>query len=212
MTKSPLLDFLERMPPDAAEHIKARVRHYGSEFKRIEQGNDSPSIAFTHHGLVDDGLADMMATDPNAARISCKRGCGACCHLHVSIDRHEAALLAGLMVKDALTIDRERLQRQSTRDADTWNTLADGDRRCVFLSDENECQVYEHRPTACRKYQVVSDPKWCDSVRFPGHRVKILIAPQAEIVSAAAQMTYATGSLAVELTAALEAKASPALA
>ena len=206
-----LTTLLSRVTPEAANDIKARVRHYGSEFKRIEQGNDSPSIAFTQHGLVDAGLADMMATDPNAARISCQRGCGACCHLHVSIDRHEAALLAGL-VHEGVTIDRTRLARQRTRDADTWNTLADGDRRCVFLSDGNECQVYEHRPTACRKYQVVSEPKWCDAVRFPGHRVKILIAPQAEIVSAAAQMTYATGSLAVELTAALEAKASPALA
>lgn len=34
-------------------------------------------------------------------------------------------------------------------------------RRCVFLGPENDCLVYENRPTTCRKYFVASDPGVC---------------------------------------------------
>lgn len=34
--------------------------------------------------------------------------------------------------------------------------------KCIFLSDERLCKVYDDRPTACRTHQVLSDKELCN--------------------------------------------------
>jgi hypothetical protein len=74
----------------------------------------------------------------------------------------------------------------------------------VLLDDSGNCEVYEHRPTACRKYLVVDTPKWCDTVKHPGARVGILSSPGAEVIAVAALMAFpGAGPLPDMLLAAL---------
>jgi Fe-S-cluster containining protein len=89
--------------------------------------------------------------------VSCKKGCSACCYMHVDIVDSEAKKLAK-KYKDFLLQKKGELIKQSE--------LSDEDkqkpRRCVFLNNWNECDIYGDRPISCRKYFVQSDPKYCD--------------------------------------------------
>ncbi len=91
-------------------------------------------------------------------KISCRKGCSACCHQLVGVTRSEAKLLA-MRVRDGVSIDRKRLKRLAqylgSREAYMNEHSA-----CVFLKD-GVCQVYDSRPVACRKHFVLSDPKEC---------------------------------------------------
>ena len=37
------------------------------------------------------------------------------------------------------------------------------DRKCVFLNDQNECTIYDDRPSVCRTNTVLSDPAACST-------------------------------------------------
>lgn len=205
---APLESLLLRMTWPQRREIRAMLEHYTAEFQRIErEGEANPeSIAFSVHALVDEQIAHLMATDPNAPKVTCRRGCGACCHLHVSIDRHEAALLVTHAITSGIEIDRAKLARQAGHKLRTWAELSDDDRRCVFLGDDDACRVYEHRPNACRKYQVITDPELCDTQKHPGQEVGMLVSGAAEVISSAALIAFAdAGSMADMLTEAMAA-------
>lgn len=188
-----LMPLLARATPAQRADAFAMLQHYTREFTRMQRsGKVNPeSMAASVHALVDEHIDRMMATDPNAPNITCRRGCGHCCHLQVSIDPHEATLLVLYAAEQGIEIDRERLQRQVAHNATTWRYMPRADQRCVFLSPDNECRVYEHRPNACRKYQVVTDPELCDTDKHPGHTVGILCSGVAEIVASAALQAFA---------------------
>jgi Fe-S-cluster containining protein len=123
-----------------------------------------------------------------ADQVQCKKGCSLCCHIHVGISTDEAKLLA-LRVKKDVPINRETAERQAKiKDPDAWAKLPNKDTKCVFLNDSGECRVYEDRPSACRSYFVLSDPKLCD---------KDIDADVTNVVSAAAEI-WATVGLNLE--------------
>lgn len=204
MNEGPLDMMMARMPPAQHDECLAEVAHYVREFTAVAKDADSPSIAYSIHEHVDKGIANMMQHDPNAKNITCKRGCSHCCRIHVSIDQHEAELLATL-VRDGVEINRGQLNRQRERDSPSeWQRLSPADRRCVFLSAEGECRVYEHRPNACRKYHVVTEPRFCNTIKFPGHQVGMLASYGAEVAFAAAGVAFKNGAMADMLSEALE--------
>jgi len=129
-----------------------------------------------------DLLANRAAARARASgrEISCSKGCGACCRQLVPVSQGEAHALADLVAAmparrrqkvhgrfdDAVAaLSRagllERLHGVAKRP-----TLAFGleyltaDVACPFLLDES-CSIHPHRPTACREYQVTSDPRHC---------------------------------------------------
>jgi Fe-S-cluster containining protein len=181
-------------------------QHYENEVRRIvDEGNEPHNIAHTLHGLVDESVKDTLATHPEGRNVSCKRGCGACCSLFVNITREEAQLLLLVMERDGIQIGWRRLQRQAQWNLKQWGEQPLAERRCAFLSEGNECRIYEHRPTTCRKYMVVSPAKRCDTVRHPAGQVQFLAPIDAEILASATLGVLESGSMPRMLLQAKEA-------
>ncbi|HKX40906.1 MAG TPA: YkgJ family cysteine cluster protein [Burkholderiaceae bacterium] len=149
----------------------------------------------------------MRETSKHGPDIKCKRGCAACCHLSVDVSPQEAILLRVIAKDQGIPIDEARLDRQASKSFDTWHELPVEDRRCVFLGEDNACRVYEHRPGACRKYTVKSDPERCDMDKYPGGEVAIVFDVEAEIIQSAAMTVFGARSMAEQLIATREGPA-----
>jgi len=205
-TERPELGYLTSTLKGAAAVMGERDRqtahacfdHWRRECARIggETSGEPERVAFTLHEVIDERMQQMRAVSPHAREVKCSKGCAACCSLHVGIYPHEAALLLMVARETGIDIDYARLARQATKDDATWRELAPEDQRCVFLADDQTCRVYEHRPGACRKYLVKSDPDLCDMHKHPGGKVGIVFSIEAEIVQSAAMTVYGVGNMA----------------
>lgn len=169
--------------------------HWHSEWQRLIP-EDALNVAHTVHGVIDERIQSLLATSKHGREVTCTKGCAACCHLRVDINGREAALLIAVAAAAGIEIDEARLRRQADKNNDTWHELTREDRRCVFLAEDRSCRVYEHRPGACRKYQVLSEPDLCDMDKHPGGKVGIVFDVQAEIAHSAAMTVYGTGGMA----------------
>lgn len=201
---------LPTLPAREQERLMGILQDLTHDLRGATIGVDSESIAYGIHGMVDEHIERLLEHDPNAHRVTCKRGCNACCFLHVHADRHEGELLASYAIEEGLELDVERMRRQAGRDDDTWRELAREDQRCVFNDPATgDCRAYEHRPTACRKYLVVSDPDLCDTERHPGGEVGQLISGMAETIASAAMEAFKPpGNIADQVLAALARRAA----
>ena len=130
--------------------------------------------------LVDDEIANGSDIP-----VSCQKGCSACCHMEVEITTYEADILRD-QLKNGVTIDRNRLQRQSGRSLQDplWKQgPRNPDSRCVFLNDEGSCRIYEHRPVMCRRHSVTSPAKNCDTL---DDKITIRYFPRVDLYISAA--------------------------
>lgn len=94
---------------------------------------------------------EMMAF--NGDDVACKRGCSHCCHAAVLVPHAEAAVI-GVQIK------RKPEQAKQRRNADDvpWGY----DHPCTFLVND-ECSIYENRPTVCRvHYSLDVDALMCE--------------------------------------------------
>lgn len=114
-------------------------------------------------------------------RISCSKGCGACCRQMVPISPPEARHLAALV--EAMPPQEAAVVKERFRAARAVVSLSDvpqkgppeGDQAafrefgvsyfklgvpCPFLVDES-CSIHPDRPLVCREYLVTSPPRAC---------------------------------------------------
>jgi Fe-S-cluster containining protein len=133
-------------------------------------------------------LTNILVTRANrqeekaGRRISCTSGCGACCCQMVPLSAPEAFYLADLIDSfnfeyKTIVLDRfetivNELERQSMIDQLLDPEYLDDPvlaiakqyfhlrMPCPFLVD-GSCSIYEHRPVACREYNVTSPAVWC---------------------------------------------------
>lgn len=172
--------------PEAADEIGKRILHYMQEYARVMElaNGDVASVAHSFHSIIDGFIQEATekrdVTDQGPA---CKKGCSHCCYLEVHVTPHEGQLLLQVMKEKGIEIDEESLKLQAK--VARWRQLAYKARRCVFLSEEGECRVYDYRPMSCRKYLVFSEPEKCNSGKYPGGEVGVLTANKAEIVASA---------------------------
>lgn len=195
---STLKGAIQTMSDDQRQLARHCFEHYRREWARIAS-EEPQCVAYTVHEAVNDLMQDMLATSVHAKDVQCRKGCSACCRMHVDVFLQEAVLLHMFAREASIEIDKARLARQAEKNLSTWFELAPEDRRCVFLSDQGACRVHEHRPTACRKYLVKTDPAMCDSIKHPGNKVGIVFSTEAEIASSAAMTVYGSGSMAAML-------------
>jgi Fe-S-cluster containining protein len=182
-------------------------QHYEHEVLRmVAEGHAPHNIAHTLHGLVDESVTHTLATHPEGRNVRCRRGCAACCSLFVNITHEEAELLLLVIARDEIPVSWRRMQRQAQWSLADWGAQPLAERRCAFLSEGNECRVYEHRPTVCRKYMVISPPKRCDTVKHTAGQVAILAPIEAEFVASAALGVLDSGSMPRMLVQAKEAR------
>jgi len=199
-----MLQMLQQATP--ADRTKLGRLHFEWEhrFKTVPPDTQREGLAAGIHEAIDEAMTRRQAM-PGEAPISCRKGCAACCRQLVSVTPDEAKLLAFAAHEAGHVIDRARLARQAAAvGLQGWRELDSPDKRCVMLKDDATCAVYAHRPTACRKYQVVSPPSRCDIERYPGAQVIVAIGPEAEVIASAAHAVFGSGPFAVRLGAALE--------
>jgi Fe-S-cluster containining protein len=112
----------------------------------------------------------------------CKMNCSACCHTQVSVNSDEAILLHK-RVKDGVSIPMDRLKKQmaALNDHDEFYKIPFEDRKCVFLSEEGSCRIYEDRPSVCRSNSVLGTNAQCDTSRGV-QQTHLVKTPKADLV------------------------------
>lgn len=187
---------LERMTPEQKRQNLLAVYEMSKRLRAIP--GHRPSIAQGIQNQTDYVTQKVIAVHPQGKDISCRRGCNACCYIHVTVDNNEAKQLAMVVREKEIAIDRELLARQAiAHGPDEWQALPHADKLCVFNNPTNgECRIYPHRPRACRKYFVVSPPELCDLEKNTGQDVSRLVVSKAESLDAAAFLAFGdAGSL-----------------
>jgi Fe-S-cluster containining protein len=123
-------------------------------------------------------------------RISCAKGCAACCRMLVPVSAPEAFALQSFVAElsegsrqallkkvteSQLALDKAGLLPRLYELAESEEQLQDADMEainhdyytlrlpCPFLKDET-CSIYEHRPAACRELQVTSPAEYCQDM------------------------------------------------
>jgi Fe-S-cluster containining protein len=176
---------------------------------------------------VADAVVDIAVerTEAEGARISCRKGCGACCRQLVPIAEPEAHALVTLVAalpqpRRTAVLDRIAAARQRLAEAGLLSRLLHPRRidaaelrdlgleyfglgiPCPFLEDES-CSIHADRPIACREYLVTSPAAHC--AEPSPERVRTVSLPGK--VSSAVSRTGeapATGTPWVPLVLALE--------
>jgi len=159
-------------------------------------------------------LHQMMDRELLAAEklpVTCRAGCSGCCHYEVEITQDEAEILKAI-VQQGYPLDRQRLDEQAARERQgvEWKRILHPQNRCVFLGAAGGCQIYENRPSICRKHLVQSPAYACTT---PGASVAPVQVLMAEILlSAAASLERtSTGSLPKMLHTALQGARRPSV-
>lgn len=123
-------------------------------------------------------------------KISCAKGCAACCRMLVPVSAPEAfalrSFVAGLpeerrqallakVAESQAALEKAGLLSRLQQIAEADQQLQDDDMEtinrhyyglrlpCPFLEDET-CSIYEHRPAACRELQVTSPAEYCNDM------------------------------------------------
>lgn len=192
-----LREIFEKATPRQQEEIISALNWYRQGDRKIDQsGHQREGIAAGLHDEIEALLVELRKRDPeNAQKVSCKRGCAYCCYIEVGITSDEALLLRYAMQEIGLSIDLDRLRLQASHVEKGWSSLAYEQRRCVFLQDDNSCGVYEYRPMACRKHNVITAPEKCDTNKYPGGEIGKFVSVEAEIAHNAAIATFKSGSM-----------------
>lgn len=131
--------------------------------------------------LIVDGVIEKV--EKQGAKISCKKGCAACCRQHVPISPAEARLMAAIVenmpepgrseFKKRFEQAVQRLRESGIMDqAMNYHQLSKKETlamakeyfelgiACPFLENES-CSVYPFRPLICREYLVISPASHC---------------------------------------------------
>lgn len=139
--------------------------------------------------------------------ITCHRGCSACCHTQVSVNKDEADLLAYRIINDNLEIDLTKMYIQANvdNDAKKWFEIPYDLRGCVFLDKDGACTVYNDRPSVCRTNNVLSPPKMCETKDGVEKSIRLLNTEKADMAMIAGfEMSGEAGTLPMMLWKALQ--------
>lgn len=175
-----LLEKANSAEPQEFESVIVAVRSLFEKYTQtLSDAAPGKARAIRLHGLIDQAM-EVAKSLP----VSCRKGCGGCCHFAVEVTTDEAELLRNLL-EAGIGIDLGKLARQSELELDSaaWGVPWSDETRCVFLGPDFECRIYEHRPIACRKLLVTTPADLCASSSSEIEPVRVLLAET--IVSAA---------------------------
>jgi Fe-S-cluster containining protein len=122
-------------------------------------------------------MMDAAVASASHVAVSCRRGCCGSCHSEVEITQDEAAVLRE-RVRGGVEIDQGRLETQAARErmSPAWKNFWSTENRCVLLSAEGTCRIYEDRPAVCRRLLVTTPPEACTTAGAALAPVRILLA------------------------------------
>jgi len=179
----------EDQSPEGKQRLQRVFHDHQAHIDMLKMFPPGPDRAKMVHEKLDMLIAGDRAKNPlRELALSCKKGCAYCCRIQVMITPDEGALLVTKANELDLKLDYERMKEQATWEIEDYKKNAASPKvRCVFLNDNEECQVYEDRPSACRSYFVISPPADCDPV--VEKNVKVFAMPVAAILESAALNT-----------------------
>lgn len=159
---------------------------------------------FTHKNI--DEYNKEIFSHPLVKSFSpCKMGCSACCHTQVSVTEDEAELLAH-RVRGGVEIDEKNLLflSEAGNDSQKFYAIPFAERKCLFLTSDGACRIYEDRPAVCRTNAVLGDAAQCDT-RAGIQTTRLIKTPKSDMVIYAAYMfSKNSGALPYMLKLALE--------
>jgi len=146
--------------------------------KRIK--NNKERARFVHN-VIEEYNSEVFAHPLVKQFMPCKAGCTGCCHTQVSVTSDEANLLIE-RIEQGIEIDLSRLNLQATagNDADAFFKLSYNDRKCVFLNEKGECNVYSDRPSVCRTNAVLGSADQCDTTNGQ-KELRLIRTPKADM-------------------------------
>lgn len=179
---------------DRVDDILSRIYVIYRTFEDQVRSGVSRAVALTSfYKEVDRIIAEDLAADP--VPVSCKKGCGACCNMSVSVNLIEAELLVKYAKEHNIPIDEAYLKRQLEvmPEALPFHSAVSS---CIFLTKDKTCGIYDARPFACRKYLVVTPAEKCNIPKYPNFQVRDIIFPRVEeVVSAVDTAAERIGSM-----------------
>lgn len=190
-----LSGILAQMSPDQQDAVADGLEFYIHQYRSLKEENDSVSVAAAIHSAVDNAVTEQIAADTEHTP-TCGKACSFCCFLSVDVSIDEAELLVTHAEEKNIDIDYERLEKQAETKGDDYLKLNAKDRKCVFLTPFAVCGVYEHRPSSCRKLNVMTDPELCDTVNNLGAEVGRMVSIDAEIMTSASMNAIESGTMA----------------
>lgn len=160
-TAKDLVKIFEGYTPFQMARLQQTVKDY---IRRYKNTKDKLDALDDFYDIIDEANAKYIETSPH--KISCKKGCSFCCNIRVIGFQIEADYILEYCKTNNIPIDVEKLKRQSVIKDDIAYYMSP-DRRCVFLSDEGLCNIYEVRPSSCRNYMVTNPPEQCNTDKYP---------------------------------------------
>lgn len=159
------------------------------------------------HQLVDEYNEEVFSHELVKKLSPCTLGCTACCHSQVSCTEDEAELLAKRVAEGtAINYERLKLQAAAQENSVAFFSISYQDRKCVFLSEEGRCTVYEDRPSVCRTNAVLGDKAQCDTQNGP-KPLRLVKTAKADMVIYASYLgSNSSGTLPQQLYKALQKK------
>ena len=175
---------LAGLGPIRLAQIEARApgmaeRHAAAALQAVEQPRSSRSRLGIALRLVDEF---DQAVAPVAA---CRRSCTHCCHIRVEMTQLEAERLGSAIGRAPNTRQRYMPAEEGAFGYDT---------PCPFLA-EGECNIYEHRPFACRKHHSLDvDALFCRLDLPPEFAESVpRVSPNMALLAYAAAVTPSMG-------------------
>lgn len=145
-----------------------------SIFRRIFcEGTTDPQLIYQRLILY---LDEQLKND--FSDITCKRGCAFCCRQNVNLSMVEAVEIINYCKTNRINIDTEILKNQLRINPLELYLQFDVN-TCIFLQN-NECLIYPVRPIACRTFNSVQYPFYCDSKQFPNKKIGVRVSIRGE--------------------------------
>lgn len=190
------------------KRLQACKDAYGDSYKFLVQRMTAeikkdfamgPLRARAGHETVDAIMKESQEANP--IKVSCQKKCTFCCYQKIPLTESEADLIEAYLNEKEIILPSDagqRLSRQRRAIAeDRWDGLRHGDKRCVFLGDDDLCQIYPVRPMTCRVHLVVTPKDNCNT-RFGVQPVGMVQVPSVDLALTA--FTLADGLEKLEET------------
>lgn len=123
---------------------------------------------------------DRMMAGTHGGKVTCEKGCSACCYEAVYVARGEAQLIVDRVRMDGPAAVDALRKRVNTWMRRFWLTdLWDSDMppivqyrslrlKCPLLADDGSCSVYAVRPMGCRMHMTKAPKRGCEDLTQRG--------------------------------------------
>lgn len=159
MSDNPLLQKILSLSKEDRNNYTEGVQYYKSFIKKVEREHNKLSAVSSIQG-------HFNRNQKIENNVSCKKGCSFCCYQPVDTTKEEIDII---FEEENPIIDRELLKKQAGLNNEEYAKLNYEFKQCIFLKN-NECSVYNNRPLVCRDYLVLTDPEFCDTVKYPEYK------------------------------------------